>query len=378
MLPTERTILVLLPFLVRGAMSLAIVREMRRRGLRVSVATFDICRAYTPDDASDFLESNDLIDLAGLGRSKCLDAVLDELSRRNVGLILQIGASQAYRLFPYIREAAPHVQIVDTIYNEIGHTVNHFLYERSLHGVIVESQYMKRFIVRDTLLEEPSVHVQESGIDLHVFAGTPIRPAGEEIVIGYVGRMAPEKNPLGFVDLAGALTPLCKSFTFLMFGEGDLGLRVKDHIKVSNQSQKIRYMGYTDDVNTALEQIDILVVPSIVDGRPNIVMEANARGIPVIAAPVGGLPEMIEDGVNGYVLSPKDIVGFSKLLSKLERDRANLQHLKEQSRATALARFDRAAMMDRYEDLFQFYLSKSSVDMVHSHDLNSRGPSKVQ
>lgn len=361
MLTTERTILVLLPFLVRGAMSLAIVREMRRRGLRVCVAAFETAEAYTPDEATDLRDSDDLIDLSDMGRSRYLETLLAEISRRHVGLILQIGAPDAYRLLPYIREAAPHVQIVDTIYNEIGHTVNHFLYERCLHGVIVESQYMKRFIERDTLLDSPSVTVLESGIDLHIFTEHPIRSAEDNLIIGYVGRMAPEKNPIGFVDMATGLAALNGSYSFVMMGEGELTARVKDHIKSSPQAQRIRYLGYVDEIRAALARVDILVVPSIVDGRPNIVMEANAYGVPVIAAPVGGLSEMIEDGVNGYVIGPKDIDTLAQTLATLDGDRMRLRQLKEDARKTAVARFDRVMMMDRYEDVFQRHLSASSL-----------------
>lgn len=358
---SERSILVLLPFLVRGAMSLTIVREMRSRGLREAVAAFERkAQNYTGDDLVDLRDTGDFVDLSTIGPSKYLETLLSEIRDRSVGLILQIGAPAAYRLLPYIREACPNVQIVDTLYNEVGHTVNHFLYEASIDGVIVESQYMRGFVEKNTLIAAPNIDVLESGIDLSAFIQNTTRPVTATIAVGYVGRMSSEKNPVGFVEMAESLAPRHPSLTFYMFGEGEQASQVRDRIKDSRMGARIKYEGYVADVKTALQCLDILMVPSLFDGRPNIVMEANACSVPVIGAPVGGLPEMIVPGQNGYVVDPKDIPSLSEIFSEFEQQPAKLQKLRDQSRATARAQFDRVSMMKRYEDLFQRYLSMSS------------------
>jgi glycosyltransferase involved in cell wall biosynthesis len=94
------------------------------------------------------------------------------------------------------------------------------------------------------------------------------------------------------------------------------------------------------------------VLPSKFDGRPNIIMEANAAGVPVIAAPVGGVPEMIVDGQNGYLLKPSDTSAIGDIVERWLADSSSLRDLKIRSRTFAEDRFDVREMMNAYARVF--------------------------
>ncbi len=105
-----------------------------------------------------------------------------------------------------------------------------------------------------------------------------------------------------------------------------------------------------------LRQFDALVVPSLVDGRPNVIMEANACGVPVIAAPVGGIPEMIEVGVNGYLFPPTAVEAIIQVLTLWRNDRQSLVRIKASSRNLAERVFNKNDMLDAYERVLKGFL----------------------
>lgn len=365
---TQRA-LALLPFLVTGALSLSIFREMRRRGFDITVAFYQHGGGYTADPAEDFASAGRLLDMSqhyGQDALATLERTLDE---RHIDLILQVGAPRAYRQLPYLKQRRRRLRILDTLYNKVGHTLDHFLYERCFDGVIVESEDMRRFVLDNSVKADPSVFVVESGIDLDLFVPPPCAPqtGGKGLVVGYLGRMSAEKNPLGFVELAEKLHAALPMLSFRMFGEGPLAEGVRARIAGSSAAGALCYEGYADSTKTALSRLDVLVVPSKVDGRPNVVMEANACGVPVFGAPVGGIPEMIEPGRNGFLMGPEQHGGIVEVLRRWLSDPVSFAAMRSSSRTVAEARFDRRRMLDTYEAVFRgFPLPRSRGPSVIS------------
>lgn len=345
-------ILVLLPFLVKGALSIAIFRALRARGADITIAYCgDASAAYEPDALDDFASTGHLLDLSGMSAMTRLDLVAEQLVDRRIDLVLQIGAAELYHLLPYWKERLPGLRVADILYNEIGHTLNHFLYERCFDAVIVESDFMGDFIRRSSRRPDPPVVVVRSGVDVEAFSPANA-PHGARLKVGYVGRMSDEKNPIGFVELAERLERLNPALDFEMFGTGPDAAMVKERIARSEIADRLRYHGFVEHVQDALHRLDVLILPSKFDGRPVLVMEANACGIPVIAAPVGGVPELVSDGVNGFLISPKETGRIHELLSRLQEQPEALHALKLAARTHALAHFDREKMIEAYAAAF--------------------------
>ncbi len=347
-------ILALLPFLVKGALSLIVLRAMRERGFDVTIGYYmPKAEGYTADACIDFKRDDRLLNLAGKSSSEAVQLISETCRLRDIKLLLQIGAPQAYRQIPYVRAQHAHLTAYDILYNPVGHTVNHFLYEAAFDGVLVESRAMKKFVLENTSLPTKSIHVLESGIDLTDFVPEgSVNLSPDEFTLGYVGRMSSEKNPLGFVDLAERLAFLLPGLKFRMFGEGPQIEEVRERISKSPARDSIKIEGYIPHVRDAMYRISCLVVPSKLDGRPNIIMEANACGIPVIGAPVGGIPELISEGINGYIRAPSDADGIATILSPLMSDPKLRKTIQENCRALATRLFDRERMLDDYARVF--------------------------
>lgn len=354
------TILVLLPYLTKGDLSLAIFREMRKRNLDISIAYFlDKPEQYVPDLAEDFIQENRLHSFFSVPYAERLEALENLIIKNRITLIVQIGGFWAYHLLPYLKERRPKLRIVDILYNEVGHTMDHFLFENCIDGVIVESQKMHQFISKNTYKSAPNIEIIESGVDLTQFTFKNLSTLNKSITFGYLGRMSSEKNPLGFIEIAKYLHPVFPSAIFRMFGQGAMADTVQSQVKTSAIAAVLKFEGYVPHPKNALDQIDILIVPSKLDGRPNAIMEANACGIPVIGAPVGGIPELIVSGENGFLIKPEDSDKMIETLKPIVENKHALAKLQSSSRKIAEERFNRHIMMDMYESVFRKFLAVS-------------------
>jgi glycosyltransferase involved in cell wall biosynthesis len=101
-----------------------------------------------------------------------------------------------------------------------------------------------------------------------------------------------------------------------------------------------------------LQAADVYVCPSLEDNLPNTVMEAMACGLPVIATNVGGIPDMVEDGVNGYLVEPNDPAALAEALRRLLGNRGKLQEMGRRSRAICESRFGNGIQARAYSTLF--------------------------
>ncbi|KFG69893.1 hypothetical protein JH26_08530 [Microvirga sp. BSC39] len=350
----DQGILALHPFLVNGALSLIVLRAMRNRGIDIHIGYYlPGAGGYTPDRAEDFAVDDRLIDFSDAHGVAGVDMLASVVRERQIGLVLQIGSPWAYPQLPYLKEREPQRRIVDVLYNKVGHTLNHFLFEACLDGVIVESSDMQEFISNNTSKTKPNIYKVESGIDLKTYSPKRSAPDGNSLVVGYFGRMSPEKNPLGFVALAEYLHAAIPELRFVMFGEGEMSQTVRERIEAGPASEVINFGGYVEHPSMALAQLDILVVPSKLDGRPNVIMEANACGIPVIGAPIGGIPELVQHGCNGFLFRPDEFREISRVVSEWVKNIAKYKEHQIACRVIAEKHFDRERMLNDYEAVFR-------------------------
>lgn len=135
--------------------------------------------------------------------------------------------------------------------------------------------------------------------------------SGTPYAIGCIGRIAPEKGQREFVVAASAIHRVVPNCRFVIYGAplfGDDGARrYHDEVRAAAAGLPIEFAGWVDDVHAALANLDLLLVPSApFDATPRVILEAFAAGVPVIAFPAGGIPELIEDGRTGFLADSVD------------------------------------------------------------------------
>lgn len=126
-------------------------------------------------------------------------------------------------------------------------------------------------------------------------------------VIGTVGRLAAIKDQesliAAFAKVVAILNREKKQLCLLIVGDGPLRKHLEDYAKTLGVLHFVRFCGNRDDVSDLLKIMDVFVLPSIAEGVSNTLLEAMATGLPVIATAVGGAPDIINSGINGFLVN---------------------------------------------------------------------------
>jgi glycosyltransferase involved in cell wall biosynthesis len=177
-------------------------------------------------------------------------------------------------------------------------------------------------------------------------------PSAKEQIVGAAGRLSPEK---GFEVLVDAAATVCRKYPatgFVLFGEGARREALVRQIADRELQDSFVLAGFRSDLDRFLPLFDWLAVPSYTEGLPNIVLEAFAAGVPVVASAVGGIPELIDDGKSGYLVPPKD---SNALAGRLLEGLASAQHrdaMGQHGRGRVMEQFTFGAQSRSYEQLF--------------------------
>jgi len=129
---------------------------------------------------------------------------------------------------------------------------------------------------------------------------------GPERIIGAAGRLSPEKGFSNLIQAAAILAGNDARLGFVLFGDGPLREGLARQIGERGLQGRFLMAGHRTDLDGLLPFLDLLVLPSYTEGLPNIVLEAFAAGVPVVATAVGGTPEIVDDGVNGFLVPAGD------------------------------------------------------------------------
>jgi len=171
------------------------------------------------------------------------------------------------------------------------------------------------------------------------------------------GRLSPEKGHRYLVDAIAKCQSNNNNIFYLFCGEGPCMEKLKaqsQHLGVFNNC---RFVGFRRDLQKIFKVMDFFVLPSLTEGLPNVVLESFAYAKPVVVTEVGGVPELVEDGVNGLLVSAQS---SDMLASAMER----LFHEKELRHKLGLAGFDTV------KNDFNFAGQTRKLEKVYSETLS--------
>lgn len=137
-------------------------------------------------------------------------------------------------------------------------------------------------------------------------------------VVCFIGRLSPQKGISGLVSVATRIIGATEDVYFIVVGDGSLRSMISNCIKKYNG--RVLYYGEKRNVEPYYMASDILFLPSITEGLPMTILEAFSYGLPTVASRVGGVPDVVVDGYNGFLCDPSDYVNMSKQIIKLLYD----------------------------------------------------------
>jgi glycosyltransferase involved in cell wall biosynthesis len=181
---------------------------------------------------------------------------------------------------------------------------------------------------------------------LGVFPRPPAR------VVAAAGRLSPEKGFEHLVEAARRLAAEHPDAGFILFGDGALRGRLRRQVAAAGLEGRFMLPGFRGDLDRLLPFADVLALPSLTEGLPNVVLEAMAAAVPVVATRVGGVPEVVEDGVTGYVIPPADPAALAKRLGRLLGSAPERRALGAAGRRRVARHFTFEAQARAYQKLF--------------------------
>jgi glycosyltransferase involved in cell wall biosynthesis len=171
-------------------------------------------------------------------------------------------------------------------------------------------------------------------------------------LIGSAGRLSPEKGFDQLIEAAALVTQAEPDAGFVVFGEGPLRAALSRLITERGLEGRFVLGGFRSEMPSLLPHFDLAVLSSYTEGLPVIVLEALAAAVPVVATAVGGTPEVLEDGVHGYLVRPGDPVALADRILRLLRSEADRREMGGRGRQRVREQFTFAAMALQYQQLF--------------------------
>lgn len=200
-----------------------------------------------------------------------------------------------------------------------------------------------------------------NGVDTKVFTPGADReavraalglPTGVQIV-GFVGRLAPEKGPDNFIRAAETVHRSRPDVHFAVVGDGAMDLHVREMVGQMGLGEYVHFLGLREDMWATYPAFDMLAHTSRSEGMPLVLLEAMACGLPVVALGVGGVPEVLEVGMTGVLLGPGDWEGIGFALSDLLGRPERLAEMGLAARERAVKHFGLETAIQRSTELFR-------------------------
>ncbi len=164
----------------------------------------------------------------------------------------------------------------------------------------------KQTLIKRFNYDESKVSVVYNGLeDIQDFEDDD-KGAGKKFVVGTIGRLTYQKGQEYFIKMAARLTSEGYDFDYQIFGMGEKFEDYKKLISEYNLEDKIVLKGYADDPEKALNGMDLFVLPSRYEGIPYVILEAMRAAKPLISTNVGGIGEIIQNGINGVLVEKEN------------------------------------------------------------------------
>jgi glycosyltransferase involved in cell wall biosynthesis len=242
-------------------------------------------------------------------------------------------------------------------------TVLRFIYTQS-DAVTANSEPAAREIRKWLDIDAGRVHYIPNGIDLAAWdrqreVPCPVRLEEEAFHIALIGRISQEKNHTLLLE---ALTRIGVSHlhNWRVWFIGDVTStsgfadRLRQEVGRRNLEGIVRFLPSIPNIASFIVQLDAIVLPSRFEGFPNVLLESMACGVPGVATRVGDVPNIIEDGVTGFVIPPEDADRLARALRRVyDMSTAERAGMGKKARAIVEERYRIRAIADRYLALYQ-------------------------
>ncbi|KPK39191.1 MAG: hypothetical protein AMJ78_08855, partial [Omnitrophica WOR_2 bacterium SM23_29] len=238
--------------------------------------------------------------------------------------------------------------------------------------IAVSEEQKKEICQRFKIAKQDKVRVVPLGLELENLFSIKSRCGrlrqvlkieDETITVGIIGRLVPIKNHRMFIEAIKHLPGYLNNnfdVKYLIIGDGQERKALEKYTKDLSLDGNVIFCGWREDMKSVYSDLDIIALTSINEGTPVSLIEALAAGRPVIATKVGGVADVVEDGVNGYLVPSGDAETFSQRLAELIRDSQKRYEFGLKGREMVRSRFSKERLI---EDIKALYCKSQKIEL---------------
>jgi glycosyltransferase involved in cell wall biosynthesis len=207
-------------------------------------------------------------------------------------------------------------------------------------------------VVRLGIELEPRVRTADDPAQIRARLGI----GAERFVVGWFGRMTAVKRTEALLGALATLRARGVDALLLLVGDGADRARLEEEAFRLGLARHCLFLGYQEDVAPWYAACDVVALTSANEGTPVTIIEALAAGRPVVVTSVGGVPDVVAEGVDGFLVEPGDTTALADRLERLAADPALRARLGERGRARALSRYAVRRLVDDVDRLYRSLL----------------------
>jgi glycosyltransferase involved in cell wall biosynthesis len=234
---------------------------------------------------------------------------------------------------------------------------------RRASRVIAVSDAVKQRLVKQDYVPPEKIAVIPNAVPANPDSGSGTPPLRDELrdrpLVGVLARLQPEKGVATFLKAGAHVAKVVPQACFIVVGDGPLRTDLEVLVRRLCMEQNVRFLGFRSDPRALIELLEVLVVPSLTEGAPLVVLEAMAAGVPIVASAVGGIPDQIRHEGEGLLVPPGDPAALGDAVLKLLRDPGLARRMGASGCRKAATVFSHAKMVARTEDVYRAALGLS-------------------
>ena len=229
---------------------------------------------------------------------------------------------------------------------------------------VVVSEDMRRSLVGRYGFTGKDVIVIHNGIRI---PERVISPPGARLVVGSAGRLFPVKDFSLFIDVARNVVQQSERIDFVLAGDGPELNMLRDKVKRHGMEERFTFLGHQEDMASFYKGLGGYINTSMHEGIPMSVLEAMSYGLPIVAPKVGGFPEILVQGVHGFLVEDRDPDKFAQYILRLSNFEET-RRMGQAARERVIASFSQETMVQRYLQLYnELSRRKSFTDSEKSY-----------
>lgn len=224
-------------------------------------------------------------------------------------------------------------------------------------SVITVSESAKRILIEKSNLDEKKITTIYNTIETQCknkIVDSKLLELKREgcFIVAQISRIINYKGVYDFVEVAKQTAKENEQIRFVLLGDGPELNNIKQLVKKEKLEEIVYLLGSKDNVIEHLKYIDLVLLCSYIEGLPLTPLEAFSQGVPVIATNIDGTSEEIENGINGYLIKPKDIYEFKQKILQLYNNNKLLCDMGKRAYDVYLNKFNEEKYAEEHNKIY--------------------------